>query len=253
MGVQPVQPGPAREGLDHGVDGALVAQRDAELGGRGGGAHRTDGSRTDLRVHPQSDGPGGLPAGQQAVDAGHLLEVVQVDRDAVGQGELQLLDGLGGAVEHQPVVGESGRQRLFQLSGRGHFAAHARLREQPQHRHQPARLRRERVLHRGGSLERLVQRVDGGEHTVDVEETDQGRSRAQQAVLDRPCERGLTGGAALVEGTGSHCTTLQRCRSCTALVGAAGRSASYSFAPPSPARLRAARPRSGQLPVRQDS
>lgn len=249
MGVQPVEPRPAREGLDHRVDGSLVAQCDAELRCGGRRAHRTDGSRPHLGVHSQPDGTGGLPAGQQAVDAGHLLEVVQVDRDAVGQGELQLLDRLGGAVEDQSVVGESGRQRLLQFSGRGHLAAHARLGEQPQHRDQPARLRRERVLHRRRSLERLVQCVDGGQHAVDVEETHQGRLRAQQAVLDGSCERGLTGRAALMGGTGSHCTTLQTRRSCPALVERPGVVLCHSFGPRGPPRLRPTRPWMSSLPV----
>lgn len=99
---------------------------------------------------------------------------------------------------------------LLQLAGRGDFAAHAGVGEQPEYRYQSARLGREGVLDRGRSLERLVQCVHRGQHPVDVEEADQRRAGAEQAVLDGTGQRRLAGGLAPMGRTGCHLNQLLR-------------------------------------------
>ena len=68
---------------------------------------------------------------------GELLDVLDVvDHDpahAGGEGRGQLGDGLRVAVHVDPLRGEAGLEREVQLAARGHVAAQALLREQPEH------------------------------------------------------------------------------------------------------------------------
>ncbi len=199
--MEPGQPGAFAERFDEALPVALVGQSDAELGGRGGGAHRSDRAAADLRIDPDADPGAGRPGAHQGVGAFQLLPVVDVDGDTVFQGRGQLAPGLGGRVEDDPVRFEARRQRLGELAGAGHLAAHAELAQPGEQRDQAVRLGGEGVQDVEAVREGRPQVRDARGHAVEVDEGGEQRVLGvEQPSADGFAQHAFTAGGGVRAG-----------------------------------------------------
>ncbi len=204
MGVQAGQPRPVQEGPYEPLARPGIPQRDPELRRRGGGGEGVDRARARLRVDPDPQRGRRGSLGDQCVQAFQFLPVVGVDGDSERQRLAQLGHGLGGGVQDRPLRLHPGRPGQRQLAGARDLAAEPAVREQPQHRHERARLHREGVQDGGAGRQRgregAGQGGGGGSDPGHVQQADQGLRGirpAHQTLLDGgpygqvPARRGI--------------------------------------------------------------
>ena len=184
MHVQPAQPGEPLERADDGP--AMLFQDHAELGGGDRGARSGDRAGANRRVDAEADHRARCRKSRTPRAALQLLQVVDVQRDARGEREVQLGVGLGGRVEHGALRWEAQAPGVLELAERG--ALHAETGGQDLAEHRGQRV----CLHRHGMQrpirECVAQFGKPGADGVDVVDERDGRLLVQDASPYRCCE-----------------------------------------------------------------